>query len=239
MMMENASTISAPAPGQRTYRYYEFVMAAFVTILLCSNVIGAAKIVTVGGFTFGAGILFFPLSYIFGDILTEVYGYARARRVVWAGFAALLYASVMSWVIVNLPPAKDWPNQAAYEIAFGATGRIAMSSLLAFWAGEFTNSFVLAKMKLFTNGRMLWTRTIGSTIAGEAVDTLIFYPLAFYGVWSNQQIVTVMIANYLLKTAWEVVNTPITYQIVKFLKRAENEDYFDRDTNFTPFTLET
>ena len=227
-------------PGrQRTYRYYEFVMAAFVTILLCSNVIGAAKIVTVGGFTFGAGILFFPLSYIFGDILTEVYGYARARRVVWAGFAALLYASAMSWVIVNLPPAKDWPNQAAYEVAFGATGRIAMSSLLAFWAGEFTNSYVLAKMKLLTNGRMLWARTIGSTIAGEAVDTLIFYPLAFYGVWTNQQIVTVMIANYLLKTAWEVVNTPITYQIVKFLKRAENEDYYDRDTNFTPFTLET
>jgi uncharacterized integral membrane protein (TIGR00697 family) len=214
-------------------------MAAFVTILLCSNVIGAAKIVTVGGFTFGAGILFFPLSYIFGDILTEVYGYARARRVVWAGFAALLYASVMSWVIVSLPPARDWPNQAAYEIAFGSTGRIAMSSLLAFWAGEFTNSFVLAKMKLFTNGRMLWTRTIGSTIAGEAVDTLIFYPLAFFGVWSNQQIVTVMIANYLLKTAWEVVNTPITYQIVNFLKRAENEDYYDRDTNFSPFTLET
>jgi len=223
----------------RTYKYYEFVMAAFVTVLLCSNVIGAAKIVTVGGFTFGAGILFFPLSYIFGDILTEVYGYARARRVVWAGFAALMYASLMSYVIVALPPANGWPNQAAYEIAFGATGRIAMSSLLAFWAGEFTNSFVLAKMKLFTRGRMLWSRTIGSTIAGEFVDTLIFYPLAFYGVWSNQLILTVMISNYLLKTAWEVINTPITYQIVNFLKRAENEDYYDRHTDFNPFTLKT
>jgi hypothetical protein len=223
----------------RTYKYYEFVMAAFVTVLLCSNVIGAAKIVTVGGFTFGAGILFFPLSYIFGDILTEVYGYARARRVVWAGFAALMYASLMSYVIVALPPANGWPNQAAYEIAFGATGRIAMSSLLAFWAGEFTNSFVLAKMKLFTRGRMLWSRTIGSTIAGEFVDTLIFYPLAFYGVWSNQLILAVMISNYLLKTAWEVINTPITYQIVNFLKRAENEDYYDRHTDFNPFTLKT
>jgi len=214
-------------------------MAAFVTILLCSNVIGAAKIVTVWGYTFGAGILFFPLSYIFGDILTEVYGYARARKVVWAGFAALGYASLMSWVIVHLPPAAGWPNQQAYEVAFGATWRISLASIIAFFAGEFTNSFVLAKMKILTRGKHLWSRTIGSTIAGEAVDSIIFYPLAFIGVWSSAQIVSVVIANYLLKCAWEIINTPVTYRIVSFLKRAENEDYYDHDTNFTPFSLRT
>lgn len=223
----------------RRYRYFDLVMAAFVTVLLTSNVIGAAKIVSIGGFTFGAGILFFPISYIFGDILTEVYGYARARRVVWAGFGALAYASLMATVIVSLPAAKDWPYQEAYEIAFGSTWRIAVSSMFAFWCGEFTNSFVLAKMKLLTEGKYLWTRTIGSTLAGEAVDTLIFYPLAFWSVWSPAQIGSVMIANYLLKCAWEIVNTPVTYAIVGFLKRVENEDYFDRDTNFTPFSLET
>lgn len=224
---------------QRTYKYYDLVMAAFVTVLLCSNIIGAAKIVTLWGFTFGAGILFFPLSYIFGDILTEVYGYARARKVVWAGFGALAFASVMSWVVVNLPPADGWPNQEVYEKAFGSTGRIAMSSMFAFWAGEFTNSFVLAKMKLWTSGKHLWTRTIGSTVAGEAVDTLLFYPLAFVFVWSWDQIIQVMIANYLLKCAWEIVNTPLVYKVVGFLKRAENEDFYDRNTNFNPFTLKT
>ncbi len=223
---------------KRTYKYYDLVMAAFVTVLLCSDVIGAAKIVTLWGFNFGAGILFFPISYIFGDILTEVYGYARARKVVWAGFGALAFASVMSWVIVHLPPAPGWPNQDVYEKAFGGTWRIAGSSILAFWAGEFTNSYVLAKMKIFTSGRLLWTRTIGSTVAGELVDSLIFYPLAFYGIWTTTQIVQVLFMNYLLKTAWEVVNTPVTYKIVNFLKRAEHEDFFDRDTNFTPFSLQ-
>ncbi|HEY5611754.1 MAG TPA: queuosine precursor transporter [Thermoanaerobaculia bacterium] len=223
----------------RTYKYYDFVMAAFVTVLLTANIIGAAKIVNVGGFNFGAGILFFPLSYIFGDILTEVYGYARARKVVWAGFAALFYASIMSWVIVKLPPAPDWPGQEVYEAAFGSTWRISLASIVAFWCGEFSNSFTLAKMKIFTAGKHLWSRTIGSTVVGEAVDSLIFYPLAFVGVWTGEQVVQVMIANYLLKCAWEIVNTPVTYKIVGFLKRAEHEDYYDRDTNFTPFTLET
>lgn len=226
-------------PAPRTYRYYEFVMAAFVTVLLCSNIIGAAKMAEIGGFSFGAGILFFPISYIFGDILTEVYGYARARKVVWAGFAALIFASVMSWVIVALPPAPGWPGQDVYEKAFGSTWRIAGSSLLAFWAGELTNSYVLAKMKIASAGRYLWMRTIGSTMAGELVDSLIFYPLAFWGVWTTDQIVTVLFTNYLLKSAWEVVNTPITYRIVAFLKKAEQEDYYDRDTNFTPFSLQT
>jgi uncharacterized integral membrane protein (TIGR00697 family) len=214
-------------------------MAAFVTVLLCSNVIGATKVTAVWGFAFGAGNLFFPISYIFGDVLTEVYGYSRARKVVWAGFSALAFASFMAWLIVAMPPAESFANQAAVESVFGATPRIAMASLVGFFCGEFCNSFTLAKMKLWTNGKYLWTRTIGSTVVGEVADTLVFYPLAFYGVWDTALLIEVMIANYALKVGWEVVNTPITYKIVGFLKRAENEDYFDRDTDFTPFSLKT
>jgi uncharacterized integral membrane protein (TIGR00697 family) len=224
--------------ARRTYRYYDLVMASFVTVLLCSNLIGAAKLSTVFGFTFGSGVLFFPISYIFNDVLTEVYGYARARRVVWAGFGAILFASFMSYVVVSLPPAADWNGQPAYVTVFGSTWRIVGASILAFFAGEFTNSFVLAKMKIATAGRFLWMRTISSTVAGEAVDSVIFYPLAFYGTWTNAQVVQVMITNYLLKCGWEAVITPWTYVAVNFLKRAENEDYYDRDTNFTPFSLE-
>jgi uncharacterized integral membrane protein (TIGR00697 family) len=224
--------------ARRTYKYYDLVMAAFVTVLLCSNLIGAAKLSTVWGITFGSGILFFPISYIFNDVLTEVYGYARARKVVWAGFGAIIFASLMSYVVVSLPPAAGWDGQAAYESVFGNTPRIVAASMLAFFAGEFTNSFVLAKMKVFTAGRFLWMRTIGSTIAGEAVDSIIFYPVAFLGIWSTDQVITVMITNYILKCAWEAVVTPFTYLIVNFLKKAEHEDYFDRDTNFTPFSLE-
>ncbi|MDB5809922.1 MAG: hypothetical protein JWN94_2044, partial [Betaproteobacteria bacterium] len=163
----------------RSFRYYDLVMAAFVTVLVCSNLIGPAKIAQLdvpllGIITFGAGVLFFPISYVFGDILTEVYGYARSRRVIWTGFAALTFASMMAWIIVQLPPAPFWNNQAAYETAFGSTWRIAAASLVAFASGEFVNSFVLAKMKIATAGRWLWTRTIGSTIFGEGVDSLIF-----------------------------------------------------------------
>jgi uncharacterized integral membrane protein (TIGR00697 family) len=229
--------------GQKQYRYYEFVMAAFVTILICSNLIGPAKIVQFDWlpFVFGAGVLFFPISYIFGDILTEVYGYARARRVIWAGFAGLLFASLMAYVVVALPPAPFWENQKAYETAFGTTWRIALASMFAYFCGEFANSFVLAKMKILTAGRWLWTRTIGSTIVGEAVDSLLFYPLAFYnsGLIPNERLPAIMLAQFGLKVAVEVVFTPITYKIVGALKRAENEDYYDRGTNFTPFTLKT
>ena len=221
----------------RTYKYYDLVMASFVTVLLCSNLIGASKVCTVGGFTFGAGVLFFPISYIFGDILTEVYGYARARKVVWAGFVAMIFASIMSYFVVHLPPAAGWPHQGAYEVAFGSTGRIVAASLCAFFIGEFVNSFVLAKMKIKTEGRHLWSRIIGSTIAGEAVDSLIFYPLAFLGTWSTRLVVQVLISNYVIKVLWEIFMTPFTYRIVGFLKRAENEDYYDRNTNFNPFTL--
>jgi uncharacterized integral membrane protein (TIGR00697 family) len=222
---------------RRDYKYYDFVMAAFVTVLLCANLIGASKVATLFGFTFGAGVLFFPISYIFGDILTEVYGYARSRRVVWAGFGALLFASVMSLVILAFPPAPGWPHQTAFETVFGNTWRIALASMFAYLCGEFCNSFVLAKMKVATEGRFLWLRTIGSTIVGEAVDSLIFYPLAFASVWPREQVIAVMMSNYALKVGWEVVNTPITYAVVNFLKKKESEDYFDRHTNFTPFSL--
>ena len=224
--------------SHRTYKYYDLVMAAFVTVLLCANLIGASKVATLFGFTFGAGVLFFPISYIFGDVLTEVYGYARSRRVVWAGFGALVFAAVMSLVILAFPPAPTWPHQEAFETVFGNTWRIALASMFAYLCGEFCNSFVLAKMKIHTAGRFLWMRTIGSTIVGEAVDSLIFYPLAFAGVWPWEQVIAVMVSNYALKVGWEVVNTPITYRVVNFLKRVEHEDYFDRDTNFTPFSLE-
>ncbi|MGH8518895.1 MAG: queuosine precursor transporter, partial [Panacagrimonas sp.] len=213
-------------------------MAAFVTILICSNLIGPAKIVQFDWlpFAFGAGVLFFPISYIFGDILTEVYGYARARRVIWAGFAGLAFASLMAYVVVALPPAPAWPNQKAYEIAFGSTWRIAAASMFAYFCGEFVNSFVLAKMKILTAGKWLWTRTISSTVIGEAVDSVLFYPLAFYnsGLIPNEQLPAIMLAQFGLKVAVEVLFTPLTYKIVGALKRAESEDYYDRNTNFTP-----
>ncbi len=222
----------------KRFKYYDLIMAAFVTILLCSNIIGAEKVVNVWGFSFGAGILFFPISYFFNDILTEVYGYARSRKVVWAGFAALGFASFMAWVVVTLPPAAGWVHQEAYIIVFGQTPRIVVASLLAFFSGEFVNSYVLAKMKIFTTGKFLWIRTIGSTVAGEAMDSIIFYPIAFYGFWPNDLLITVMLTNYVLKVSWEVVATPLTYKVVGFLKRKEHEDYYDRNTNFTPFSIE-
>ncbi len=227
--------IDAQALSGRPMRYFDFFIAAFVAILLLSNLIGAAKLSTVGGFTFGAGILFFPLGYVLGDVLTEVYGYARARRCVWAGFAAMLFMALMSWVVVKLPPAEGWPDQKAYEAVFGNTWRIVFASLAAFWAGELANSFVLAKMKLLTQGRHLWMRTIGSTIVGQGVDSLLFYPLAFIGVWSNAQVLTVMVTNWLMKVTWEAVLTPLTYLVVNRVKRAEGLDVYDEGTDFTPF----
>jgi uncharacterized integral membrane protein (TIGR00697 family) len=231
---------------RRPYRYYDLVMAAFVTVLVCSNLIGPAKIAEVevpgiGPYVFGAGVLFFPISYIFGDILTEVYGYARARRVIWAGFAALGFASLMATVVVALPPAPFWEHQAAYEIAFGNAWRVVMASMIAYFCGEFVNSYVLARMKVAQGGRHLWKRTIGSTIVGEAVDSALFYPLAFYGagIIPNEALPTVMVAQFLTKTMVEVVLTPVTYKAVAFLKHAEGEDYYDRDTDFNPFKLET
>ncbi len=232
---------------QKQYRYYDFVMAAFVTVLLCSNFIGAAKQTTIqlpllGATTFSAGVLFFPISYIFGDILTEVYGYGRDRRVVWAGFGALVFASFMAWVVISLPPAGSEfmkTYQANLEGVFGNSWRIAAGSMIAFWCGSFSNAYVLARMKVWMSGRRLWMRTIGSTVVGEFVDSALFYFIAFYGIWATGDLVKIVIAQYLLKTTWEVVMTPVTYKVVAFLKRAENEDYYDRNTDFTPFTLKT
>jgi uncharacterized integral membrane protein (TIGR00697 family) len=229
---------------QRSYRYYEFVMAAFVTVLICSNLIGPAKIAQlelplVGTIVFGAGALFFPISYVFGDILTEVYGYSRARRVIWAGFAGLGFASFMAAVVVALPPAPFWKHQAAYEVAFGSTWRIVAASMIAYFCGEFVNSFVLAKMKIRTAGKWLWTRTIGSTLVGEAVDSALFYPLAFYGsgIIPDDKLPLVMLAQFIAKVSVEVAFTPVTYKVVGWLKRAEREDYYDRKTDFNPFSL--
>lgn len=228
----------APKTG-RVYRYYDFIMVAFVTILLTSNLIGAAKVCEWHGYTFGAGIFFFPLSYVFGDIMTEVYGYARARKIVWAGFGAMIYAIVMAEVIIKMPPSPLWPNQQALETMFGSAWRIVVASLCAYFCGEFMNSYVLAKMKVWTEGKHLWTRTIGSTVVGEFIDSLIFYPVAFFGIWETSLVVKVMISNYCLKVLWEVIVTPFTYRLVAFLKNAEGEDYFDRDTDFSPFNIKT
>jgi uncharacterized integral membrane protein (TIGR00697 family) len=232
--------IDASALAGAHFRYFDFVMAAFVTILLLSNVIGAGKVAVIdlpriGPWPFGAGILFFPVSYVLGDVLTEVYGYARARRCIWAGFAAMLFMAFMSFVVVKLPPAATWHGQDAYEAVFGQVPRIVLASICAFWAGEFVNSFVLAKMKILTKGRHLWTRTIGSTIFGQAVDSLIFYPLAFYGNWDNKTLLVVLLTQWALKVGWEALLTPVTYAVVGFLKRREGIDVYDTGTDFTPF----
>ena len=251
----------AAALVHRPMRWFDFMMAAFVTILLLSNLIGAAKTAQVsvpglGPVTFGAGILFFPISYVLGDVLTEVYGYARARRCVWVGFFALIFMAFMSLLVVAMPPKADWGCaasgdamfagvlkahgagaicQATYVSVFGSTWRIVAASLAAFWAGEFVNSFVLARMKVWTQGRHLWTRTWGSTICGQAVDSLLFYPLAFAGVWPAHDVALVLVTNWSLKVGWEVLLTPATYAIVGFLKRSEGIDVFDTHTDFTPF----
>jgi queuosine precursor transporter len=246
--MERASAAGDPrarSTPHPSFRHYDLLMAGFVTVLVCSNLIGPGKscrIEILGrALVFGAGNLFFPISYIFGDVLTEVYGYARSRRVIWAGFAALAFAAVMSWVVIHMPVDAAEPFNArlqpAVETVFGNSFRIVAASMLAFWAGDFANSFVLAKLKLFTRGRMLWTRTIGSTLVGQAVDSTIFYPLAFLGIWSTRTVGQVIVFNWFFKVAVEVLFTPLTYFIVRKLKAAEGLDYFDTDTNFTPFSL--
>jgi uncharacterized integral membrane protein (TIGR00697 family) len=243
--MADGSELRAVSAGDLAgghFRYYDFVMAAFVAIILLSNVLGAGKVAVVnlpviGLWPFGAGILFFPISYVIGDVLTEVYGYARARRVIWTGFVALAFMAFMSWVVVELPPSPDWKNQAAYETIFGQVRRIVIASVIAFWVGEFVNSYVMARMKIWTEGRHLWMRTIGSTIAGQGVDSLIFYPLAFLFAagWTNELVLKVLVTQWILKVSWEVLLTPVTYLVVNFLKRREGVDVFDKGTDFTPF----
>jgi len=293
--MENtAATQSAPDPAAAfdrdpadgivatsrppvTFRYYDLVMAAFVAILLLSNIIGAAKLTYAsvpfwpqgwwpapdGTFIYGAGILFFPLGYVIGDVLTEIYGFAKARRVIWVGTAAMIFLAFMSYIVTALPAFDGWecaasgfggprpvtstadtaiPGgaicQSTYDSVFGSTWRIVVASITAFWAGEFVNSFVMAKMKVWTKGRALWTRTIGSTFVGQGVDSLIFYPVAFYGIWTPQAVLTVMVTNWALKVVWEAVLTPVTYVVVNRLKAAEGVDLYDIDTDFSPFGSE-
>lgn len=235
----------------RHYRYYDLLMVAFVTVLLCSNLIGPAKVCQVelpfsvpfigAMLVFGSGNLFFPISYIFGDIMTEVYGYARARKVIWAGFGAMIFASIMAQVIIAMPPNPNEPFNAtlqpALEVVFGATWRIVAASILAFWIGDFVNAYIMARMKILTRGRFLWMRTIGSTMVAQGVDSLVFYPIAFFGVWNTDTLMMVLLFNFAFKTAVEVLMTPLTYVAVHSLKRAENEDYYDTETNFTPFSL--
>jgi hypothetical protein len=229
-----------------SFRYYDFLVAGMVGVLLCSNLIGPAKVCLlhlpfIGDFSFGAANLFFPIGYIFADILTEVYGYARARRAIWAGFGMMLFASLMSWIIIHIPASPKEPFnqvlQPALETVFGATSRIIAASILAYWVGDFINSFVMAKMKLLTQGKHLWMRTIGSTFCGQGIDSLIFYPLAFYGTWTNDALIAVIIFNFTFKVMVEIVLTPVTYAIIGWLKHAEGIDTFDHNTNFTPFSL--
>ena len=233
----------------RTYKYYDFIMALFVAVLLISNVASAAKIVDWGVTIFGlplafdAGTLLFPISYIFGDILTEVYGYKKSRRVIWAGFGAAGLMSLTFWIVGLMPGESAWEQyagQAAYEAILGgvASGGIVVASLAAYFTGEFSNSFMLAKMKVATEGRWLWTRTIGSTLVGEGVDTLIFVVVAtLFGVFPWEIVLSLITANYIFKVGIEVLLTPVTYAIIGFLKRVEQEDHYDRETNFNPFSL--
>ncbi len=236
--------------SERRFKYFDFVMALFVTVLIISNIASSAKIVDWGVSLFGlplafdAGTLLFPISYIFGDILTEVYGYRRSRRVIWAGFGCLALSAFTLWIVSILPGEATWEQQVgqhAYEAVLGGmiSGGIVIASLTAYWMGEFSNSFVLAKMKILTKGRFLWMRTIGSTLVGEGVDTLVFVTIASaFGVFPWQLFATLTVTNYIFKVGIEAVMTPVTYKIVNFLKKAENEDYYDHDTDFNPFKIE-
>lgn len=223
-------------PGLVPYRAFDLIMALFVAVLLISNV-ASSKILQLGPFTFDGGTLLFPLSYIFGDVLTEVYGYARSRRVIWAGFFSALLLAVTLAVVGWLPPAGDWEGQEAYRAILGQTPRIVLGSLIAYFSGEFANSYTLARLKVHTGGRLLWLRTIGSTLVGEAVDTALFVTIAFAGVLSPALLVSVVVSNYIFKVGIEALATPATYKVVNYLKRIEGVDYFDRATNFSPFTL--
>ncbi|MFA5931744.1 MAG: queuosine precursor transporter [archaeon] len=216
--------------------YFEYILALFVATLLISN-IASSKILLLGPFTFDGGTLLFPIAYIFGDVLTEVYGYSKARKVIWIGFFCAILMSVVFAIVQFLPPAVGWENQTAFELILGITPRIVLASLIAYLAGSFSNSFILAKMKLITKGKYLWSRTIGSTIIGEGIDTILFCTIAFFGILPIELLVAVIVSNYLFKVGIEVLFTPITYKIIKLLKRKEGLDYFDKKTNFNPLAL--
>lgn len=218
------------------YRYFALIASGFVAGLVLSN-LAATKLIPIGPFVFTAGILLFPLTYIFGDCLTEVYGYQKTRQVIWAGFAANLFMAAFFTVVVAIPPAKNWPLQEAFSQIFSQVPRIVVASIAGYWVGEFANSYILAKLKVATKGRHLWVRTIGSTLVGQSLDTIVFVLIAWVGILEPSVIFQKLWSAYLFKVAYEIVATPVTYVIVGWLKRAEQVDYFDTDTNFTPFSM--
>lgn len=218
---------------EKSYKHLSTISVFFVAILLVSNIV-SSKIVDLKIFTFDGGTLLFPLSYIFGDILTEVYGYRQSRKVIWLGFACALMMSLTIILIGKLPADPSWPNQAAYEAILGLTPRLVLASLIAYFVGAFSNSLILAKLKILTKGKWLWARTIGSTVVGELIDSLLFIIIAFWGLLPGQLLVTLIISNYIFKVSLEIILTPVTYKVVKYLKKSENEDYYDINTNFNP-----
>ena len=220
-------------PQTKAFKYFTTISVFFVAVLLISNV-ASTKIVDFGWFTFDGGTLLFPLSYIFGDILTEVYGYKQSRKVIWLGFFSALMMSAVFYIVGQLPPAPEWGNQEAYNAILGATPRIVLASLIAYTCGSFSNSMILARMKVWTKGKYLWARTIGSTVVGELVDSTLFILVAFLGVLPPALLVTLIVSNYIFKTLVEVAFTPLTYKVVRFLKREEGEDVYDIDINFNP-----
>jgi hypothetical protein len=216
------------------YKYFSIISSVFVAVLLISNTV-AAKLFSLGPFIFTGGILVFPISYIFGDILTEVYGYARSRRIIWTGFACLLLMSLTYWIVGLLPAAPTWANQEAYGSILGIVPRIVLASFVGYWAGEFSNSYIMAKMKIFTRGAYLWTRTIGSTLVGEGVDTVLFVLIAFWGIFPSEILLITGLSGYAFKVFYEILATPLTYLAINFLKKKEHCDVYDYKTSFSPF----
>ena len=218
----------------KEFRFFTLITGLFVAVLLISNV-ASSKLVAFGPLSFDGGTILFPISYIFGDVLTEVYGYKKSRQVIWIGFISAVLMALIFAVVGWLPPASGWENQDAYTRILGMTPRIVAGSLIAYFAGEFSNSYILAKMKILTHGRWLFSRTIGSTIVGEGIDTVIFIMVAFAGIYSWDIIWLLIVSNYIFKVGFEVVLTPVTYKVVAFLKRHDSVDVYDYKTNFNPF----
>ena len=234
--MSSIKTALAPDRELAKYKYYDMLVSAFVAVLMVSNIV-APKFIAIGWLRFSGAQLLFPITYIFGDVFTEVYGYSASRRAIWNGFFGCSLLAAISMIVVALPPSPDWPHQQAYATVLGFVPRIIVSSLIAYWFGEFANSFVMARMKLWTNGKHLWTRTVGSTVVGQGVDTILVMVLAFGGIMSNTDIFRAIISGYTAKVLYEVAMTPLTYMVVNFLKRREGVDAMDVHTKFNPFAL--
>ncbi|HZS52620.1 MAG TPA: queuosine precursor transporter [Bryobacterales bacterium] len=235
-IQEQEQNVLRAAANGNSFRYLDVITGLFVAVLLISNVVGQ-KIWRLGPLDISAAQMLFPVSYIFGDVLTEVYGYARSRRVIWIGFFANILMAVVGWIAVRLPPSPEWPNQQAFAAVMTFVPRMVAASLIAYWSGEFVNSYVMAKMKLFTNGRWLWSRTIGSTVVGQAVDSALVVGITFASVMPLRALVRVTLSIYAVKVVYEVIATPATYLVVNWLKRVEGMDAYDRGTNFSPFAI--